>query len=83
MNRFVFTILRDVLHESAYNQCAASSDTCDTWEPAFELAHLLDSSADLDAFATWHEKWYVVPRRRKTTVREWVKRYNRKWWHVK
>jgi hypothetical protein len=82
MNRMVFTILRDVLHESAYNQCAVSSDTCATWEPAFELADLLDNPSNPAAFDAWHTKWYVVPRRRKTTVKEWMQRRNRRWWHV-
>jgi hypothetical protein len=82
-NRLVFSILRDVLHESAYNQCQAQSDICETWEPAWELADLIAGSANPDGFEIWHAKWYNRQRTRKSTVRERIHRRARTWWHVR
>lgn len=51
--------LSDVLHESCFNQCRTSDDTCSTREAAAELAEvLLLAVDDPQAYTDWFRKWY-------------------------
>lgn len=72
--------LTEVLHESRYNQCSNSSDTCATREPAAELAEiLLLGPSEQEAWDDWHKRWYrpSQPLPRTVARRGWRRR-----WHL-